>query len=451
MVIKFITSVIRSLLLLLSFLGATSVVATAQLSLEGASYAQATAPEGERMQVFVVHRQLPQFTLRITAAPGSTLQSYTHKAIEAQVLHGATYQNGAWVLENPPLNCGYFIQPTQGLPTAYYWLVDYDAAPLPLGALTAQPHSDNPCEQVVLTADIPFDEFLGYTPSGSQITIPRHWLLRYSDALYQPEEHRFLPEEKKRSLRPTAGKLLLQSPLVSGTFTLLGDAFTAPLKQTYTPLESNYFETQRIEAYPHITVRNTAMDSIASGSGVPKILSAPTEIDMQLITNKPVATHLQWRIYRGNEQGEIVFQYPGDVCSYQFLEAGNFTIVATASPRSGLCSVSTKPITLSIQSSRLEVPNAFSPSSSPGINDKFRVIHTSIVSFQGHIYNEYGYELFSWSDPNDGWDGTYNGAPVTGGVYYYVIIAEGADGTKYQKTGHINVLQSNNQPTLPHL
>ena len=102
-----------------------------------------------------------------------------------------------------------------------------------------------------------------------------------------------------------------------------------------------------------------------------------------------------------------------------------------------------------MQTSRLEVPNAFSPTSSPGINDVFRVVHTSLVEFDGRIYNEWGNELYHWTDPNGGWDGTYRGQSVSGGVYYYVIYARGADGKVYNERGHINVLDGDLQSTHP--
>jgi hypothetical protein len=48
--------------------------------------------------------------------------------------------------------------------------------------------------------------------------------------------------------------------------------------------------------------------------------------------------------------------------------------------------------------------------------------------------------VYEFTDPDGGWDGTYNGRLVDPGVYYYVITATGSDGKKYKKRGDINIL-----------
>lgn len=79
--------------------------------------------------------------------------------------------------------------------------------------------------------------------------------------------------------------------------------------------------------------------------------------------------------------------------------------------------------------SKLEMPNAFSPNGD-GINDiyKPREGYTSIIEFHATIYNRYGQRLYEWTDPEDGWDGTFNGRPVKDGVYFCQVKAKGADG-----------------------
>lgn len=67
------------------------------------------------------------------------------------------------------------------------------------------------------------------------------------------------------------------------------------------------------------------------------------------------------------------------------------------------------------------LPNAFSPNND-GLNDKFGIISNGnykIYSFR--IVNRYGREVFSTTNQNDSWDGTYNGQPQGMGTYYYYI------------------------------
>ena len=61
----------------------------------------------------------------------------------------------------------------------------------------------------------------------------------------------------------------------------------------------------------------------------------------------------------------------------------------------------------------------------------------------GVIFNRYGTQLFYFDNPEDGWDGKYNGKLVPPGVYFYVIEAKGSDGKQYKKGGDINILRYN--------
>jgi len=86
------------------------------------------------------------------------------------------------------------------------------------------------------------------------------------------------------------------------------------------------------------------------------------------------------------------------------------------------------------------VPNVFTPNGD-GQNDEFRVAYKSIITFQAWVYNRWGRKVFSWSDPQKGWDGNINGKKATTGPYFYVIKATGSDGVKYLKKGDINLLR----------
>ena len=105
-----------------------------------------------------------------------------------------------------------------------------------------------------------------------------------------------------------------------------------------------------------------------------------------------------------------------------------------------------QPFTISLNPSKLEVPNAFSPNGD-GTNDYFNVINPeSIIEFNGAIYNRWGQELYRWGIDeigceNCGWDGTYKGNPVKDGVYFVVIRAKGADGIVYEIKRDVNLLR----------
>ncbi len=74
------------------------------------------------------------------------------------------------------------------------------------------------------------------------------------------------------------------------------------------------------------------------------------------------------------------------------------------------------------------IPNAFSPNGD-GQNDVFRprnIIFQKLVEFR--VFNRWGQEIFSTTDPNKGWDGTYKGVAQDMATYNYLIRVSYPDG-----------------------
>jgi gliding motility-associated-like protein len=71
------------------------------------------------------------------------------------------------------------------------------------------------------------------------------------------------------------------------------------------------------------------------------------------------------------------------------------------------------------------VPRAFSPNND-GTNDLLKPILVGIQTFHYFtVYNRWGNIIFTTTDPNQGWDGTFKGVPQP--VETYLWIAEGID------------------------
>ena len=109
-------------------------------------------------------------------------------------------------------------------------------------------------------------------------------------------------------------------------------------------------------------------------------------------------------------------------------------------------SVATDSTTL--QASKLEMPNAFSPNND-GQNDFYQAKSTyqNIVEFKGMIFNRWGTCLYTWTDWTDkekGWNGTYKGRPVKDGVYFVRVRAKGGDGKEYDIKKDVNLLRKYN-------
>ena len=57
------------------------------------------------------------------------------------------------------------------------------------------------------------------------------------------------------------------------------------------------------------------------------------------------------------------------------------------------------------------------------------------------IYNRWGQVVFSSTNKDEGWDGTFKGALQPMDVYTYTLDVEFADGQKHRKTGDITLLR----------
>ncbi len=90
----------------------------------------------------------------------------------------------------------------------------------------------------------------------------------------------------------------------------------------------------------------------------------------------------------------------------------------------------------------ISAPNAFTPSTSPGLNDEWFIFPSSTVAdedFQVFIFNRWGELIFFSSDKNFRWNGTFNNEVVPIGTYPYLIrfrsIIEDGSGILEQRGG----------------
>ncbi|MEZ4830168.1 MAG: gliding motility-associated C-terminal domain-containing protein [Bacteroidia bacterium] len=89
---------------------------------------------------------------------------------------------------------------------------------------------------------------------------------------------------------------------------------------------------------------------------------------------------------------------------------------------------------------RIYIPNAFTPNND-GNNDIFFVSGGFVRDFQLSIFNRWGTELFTSLSIENGWDGTYKGAPVQEGVYVFRFSGTDFDGQRIERSGSITLLR----------
>ena len=90
---------------------------------------------------------------------------------------------------------------------------------------------------------------------------------------------------------------------------------------------------------------------------------------------------------------------------------------------------------------KLLIPSAFTPNND-GRNDVFKIIN---VSFQRlmefRVFNRWGQEIFTTTDINGGWDGTWKGVEQALGNYQYLIRVAYPDGNVETYKGDINLIR----------
>lgn len=90
----------------------------------------------------------------------------------------------------------------------------------------------------------------------------------------------------------------------------------------------------------------------------------------------------------------------------------------------------------------LYVPNTFTPNND-GVNEVFLPIVEGLktTDYKFYVFNRWGELMFSTTDQNEGWDGTYKGKKVKEDSYVWRV--EGItkqDDADFEKFGHVNIL-----------
>jgi len=148
-----------------------------------------------------------------------------------------------------------------------------------------------------------------------------------------------------------------------------------------------------------------------------------------------------WEFASDPEFENVTLQFNQDELDQTFTEAGTYYVRYRVANADGTCEYYGETYTVTVSESELVCPNIFSPGSTEGVNDIWKVSYKSLVEFHCWIFNRWGNLVCEFTDPGSGWDGTYHGRLVDTGVYYYVVTALGSDGVKYKKRGDITILR----------
>ena len=348
------------------------------------------------------------------------------------------------VITNLEDGWGYYVENSADISIHYLWIIDYSTKIPVLKSLKTDNSEEfeDQCENLKLLIDFDETKKLEYrTPSGTLSSIVRNYVLKYFTMAWNKDHDQFMdePVTNEISLRY---EHIISAPLKNTVFTLTGDQFAKLLGIKEEKIETPEYKAINVQA-EIVAVNNdvsTYDNQVIGGDSI----SAPANFTFTAQANEPVATpaSYSWEIYNLNRSTtNPVYQIRRvKELNYTFENAGRYKVSLVVSNSESTCIYSTAIEDIIVSDFMLWVPNAFSPTSSPGVNDVFKVAYKSVITFNGWIFNRWGNEIFRWSDPSQGWDGKYQGKYVPPGTYFYVIEATDANGKKHVKKGDVNIV-----------
>lgn len=352
-------------------------------------------------------------------------------------------ENGVARILRPEGNRGYLLEQPTG--NFYFWLVDYSA--FPLNFISATESSNQNCDNTTIDINGEGNAIHYYSIDGRQCELSRDIEVDYYNLEWNDDQMQYIQSKNIKTLSHLSSTLTLSPPLYCNTtLEFKGDKFlkawNKELHYTSNLIHANginaHTTAEQINLYPEDdnSEPSNVINTETQGMGG----SAPAQIEFRAWVTDAVM-HNEWQIASDMDFEYVNYRFNEQNLDYTFEEEGVYYVRFVASNSDGSCETYGDTYTIHIGASDLRIPNAFTPNGD-GVNDVWKVSYRSLLSFKCSIFDRYGVEIISFTDPNLGWDGKQNGKTVKSGVYFYVIEATGSDGRKYKKGGDINVIMS---------
>jgi gliding motility-associated-like protein len=403
-----------------------------------------------RIQIYLVYG-MSNVQLSYTSS-STTHQWYRYRmrALDDSERVTSTQNGTTSFVTNPEEGYGYYVRENENIGmNQFVWIMDYRNYEFFIRSLHLAPNMDE-CIAIGFDGDADAPDMVYYTPAGTQTTLRRTFELNYETLRWDASQRRFLPEffTKTFNTHPFSTTFPLHSDdpklLADTELTLKGDLFARHFgveKSISIP-----YQAKALQVYADTLIVSSASNDFE----LDEVFQAPTVILFQAYANLPVASRVVWKIYNSEYPDNLLVNFSGAEVEYTFNRAGTFIARLEVSDRTGTCALEADEeyiFIIQITETELTIPNAFSPGTTPGINDIFKVRYKSLIDFKGWIFNRWGTELFHWTDPSQGWDGKYRGQYVPAGAYYYLIEYTGTDGRRRKRTGDVNVFRGRNVET----
>lgn len=369
-------------------------------------------------------------------------ESYDYSSGVLHIEEIPTRWNGiSSTLDQALANTGYII--TVGTDPFRCWVVNYADYPMELNDMFY--NNGASCRLLSFDIDGHASTIPYYEVNGHREVLDREIKLKYNTLVWNKSDSTWQEKPIVDLFASLDQGVEIAPPLCNTEILLRGDRFLEQwgLEET---IEGDYFYTQAVDC------RTTAVQEKRGNNnekGLDEGLggSAPVHI---VFTGYPTdaVMYRVWEMATDPEFENIILQYNQDEVDYTFNDAGTYYMRYMVANAAGTCEdygedsdTGEDYYTITVSESELVCPNVFSPGSTEGVNDIWKVSYKSLVEFHCWIYNRWGNLVCEFTDPGGGWDGTYRGKLVDTGVYYYVVTATGSDGVKYKKRGDITILR----------
>lgn len=388
---------------------------------------------------------------------GSSHQWFKYKTSTKEVFPVVTaeFLGNTSVIRDIEDGFGYYVGTQYGPgENAVMWVIDYSLYLPSIISIQFEVEEDEKCEAIKLLFDIEAKPLTYYLTNGIFQEIKRHFYLEYNSLEWNDEikqyETKFQEIEIKGVVPERGG---VDAPLINTTYTLRGDQFARHFGEEQRVVSAEYNAVAlNVHTFAYV-ITEEGEDMLDSEMAY----EAPLQVRFESYSNDISGLMHTWKIFKlnpmtGERESSESFRYTTSSCETNFTESGTYDVVLEVKvPYSEeMCSYDSEQLPdkrefrVILEESYLKLPNAFSPGSSFGSNDVYKISSKSLISFKASIFNRWGNLLYTWTDPEQGWDGRVNGKYVPTGVYFIIVEAKGADGKIYKKSSDINILRSKN-------
>lgn len=343
---------------------------------------------------------------------------------------------------------GYYMGKTNSSQTRYIWIIDYSQYVPRLSSINVNA-GDDECEGIQIIAPVDAEPLYYYSGSGDGVRrneVTRNYTFSYNTLRWDDKEFYFDDHLAEIKLEGIVNEFPIPAPLIDTKFTLRGDSFAEHFGIEQSITSANEYEAVAIEAYAEaIPLHDSGDGESTEDDG--SLKSAPYSVLFRAAANEPTAAMFRWKIDKlqeDNTYSTIISRQGDREFEHTFNEDGHYKAEVEVTNKYSTCPVVIS-MNISVASSEMAVPNYFSPGNSSGYNNEFKVSYRSITNFKCSITNRWGNLLYTWNDPELGWDGRINGMYVATGVYFYHIEYTDSQGKKQSKKGSINVLRETQQ------